>query len=224
MMSTPTLLSGDVAGTNTSGIAPDTFAAGGNEMTRESATVELTSNELLHGSVVVGDEGEGKSPAADAEHSPADAGVVPFAPRQRQAVHPAVFAADAAQQQPPRHTFVAQSKGDAHVSPGEKVRHDPLCIEHVEHERSADVAEQQKPPRHADEAHAESDAHIAPGGSVLAPPETTDADVFEQRSNCGLLQPGFPQKEKLENGKDAGKMLVSADVVRLIASAAERAP
>ena len=55
----------------------------------------------------------------DEVHLPAVDGVVPLTPRQLQAEQPTVINADAEQQQPPKQTFVAQSNGDAQVSPGE---------------------------------------------------------------------------------------------------------
>jgi len=126
-------------------------------MTRESATVELTDDELLHGSDAVEVEDGGRARVADAAHSPAVTAVVPFAPKQRHAVQPAVITADAAQQQPPLHMFVPQSKDDEHVSPGEYMTHAPLTYEHDLHERSDD--EQQNPPRHEDDAQDELDEH-----------------------------------------------------------------
>jgi hypothetical protein len=90
--------------------------------------------------------------AYNKEHEPAAVFiVVPLLSRQRHAEQPAVFTADAAQQQPPKQVSDAQSKRDAHISPGEYLWQEPVCIEHVEHVKNAEVVEQQKPPRHAPE-------------------------------------------------------------------------
>ena len=61
------------------------------------------------------------------EHDPAVAAVVVVFDQHVHAVQPAVSIADAEQQQPPRHILDAQSGEIAHASPGEKVRHEPLC-------------------------------------------------------------------------------------------------
>ena len=53
------------------------------------------------------------------EHEPAVAGVTPPADQQRHSVQPEVRMPEELQQQPPRHLFAAQSKSEAHDSPGE---------------------------------------------------------------------------------------------------------
>ena len=131
MISTPKVLIGAVAGINTNGVIPLTLADGGKLMTRESATVEFcVLDEVSQGTDAI-DSVVGGIDIEDAVHLPAVDGVVPFTPRQRHDEQPAVFTADAEQQQPPKHTFVEQSKGEIQLSPGEYVRHDPVCIEHV---------------------------------------------------------------------------------------------
>ena len=119
MISTPKVFIGAVAGIKTNGVIPLTLADGGKLITRESATDEFcVLDEMSHGtdaivSVVGGIDIE------DEVHLPAVDAVVPFTLRQRHAEQPTVINADAEQQQPPKHTFVAQSKGEVQVSPGE---------------------------------------------------------------------------------------------------------
>jgi hypothetical protein len=122
MISTPKVFNGAVAGINTNGVIPLTLADGGKMITRENATEEFcVFDEMSQGtdaivcSVVV----VGGRDIEDAVHLPAVDEVVPFTLRQRQAEQPAVINADAEQQQPPKHTLVAQSKGEVQVSPGE---------------------------------------------------------------------------------------------------------
>jgi len=124
MISTPKVFIGAVDGINTNGVIPLTLADGGKLIIRESATDEfcVLDDEMSQGTdaivcsvvVVVG----GRD-IEDEVHLPAVDEVVPFTLRQRQAEQPAVINADAEQQQPPKHTLVAQSKGEVQVSPGE---------------------------------------------------------------------------------------------------------
>ena len=122
IMSTPNVFSGDAAGRKTSGAEDvDTFAAAGKATTRESATDAFTDVALVHGSAAV-------TTAADlvgAVHAPAVRAVDAFVAHWH-AVQPAVCAAAREQQQPPRHVSVPQSDGDAHFSPGEYMRQEPL--------------------------------------------------------------------------------------------------
>ena len=151
-MSTLNVLIGATAEMNTSGVIPLVLAAEGKVMTRERSTVEFN---VPQGT----DDSFSFKLKEDLEHEPAVNAVVPLTPRHRHDEQPGVSSAEAEQQQPPRHTFVAQSNGDAQVSPGENVRHEPLCIEQVEQLRSADEGEQQNPPRQAPDVHDVSDEH-----------------------------------------------------------------
>ena len=126
MISTPKVLIGAVAGINTNGVIPLTLADGGKLITRESATDEFcVSDELSQGTDAIVCSVVGGIAIDDEVHLPAVDAVVPFTLRQRQAEQPTVINAEAEQQQPPKHTFVAQSKGELQVSPGEYVRHVP---------------------------------------------------------------------------------------------------
>jgi len=122
----------------------------------------------LHGSVAFAAAG-----GAGAVHAPAVAAVDALT-AQRHAVHPAVCAAASEQQQPPAHEPVAQSKGDAHASPGLTVRHAPLDGAQDEQPRSADEFEQQKPPRHVPDSHAVSLKQGEPGETAAAPAVVID--------------------------------------------------
>lgn len=122
MMSTPCEFRGDAAGRKTSGVASVIFAEGGNAITLDKDTFESAETALVHGSVTLC----GAPIAADCEHVPAVAAVVPVTEAQRHEVQPGVSNAEDAQQQPPRHRFVPQSAFDAHVSPGLKSTQEPV--------------------------------------------------------------------------------------------------
>lgn len=122
MMSTPCEFKGDAAGMKTSGVASVTFADDGNAMTLDNDTFELTETALVQGNVTL----RGAAIAADCEHVPAVAAVVPVTEAQRHEMQPGVSIAEDAQQQPPRHRFVPQSKFEAHMSPGLKSTQEPV--------------------------------------------------------------------------------------------------
>ncbi len=85
--------------------------------------------------------------------------------------------ADAAQQQPPRHRLVTQSKEEVQVSPGLTVRHAPFEDAHDEQPRAAEELEQQLPPRHAAEAQVELTAQEEPGEEREALAMHVESDV-----------------------------------------------
>lgn len=74
-------------------------------------------------------------------------------------VHRGCTRADPAQQQPPRHKSEAQSADTAHVSPGERVRHEPVCSAQPLQLSALATALQHAPPRHTPEAHVALTVH-----------------------------------------------------------------
>ncbi len=161
MMSTAYAFIGDDAGRKTSGAALVRLADAGNVMTRPSAILALTAMDALQGSVAFAEFCVRRQAPAFAAGEPAL--------KQRQAEHPAVCTADAAQQQPPRQRFVPQSKDDAHLSPGFTSEHAPVFETQVEQPRAAEELEQQKPPRQAEEAHVElAVQEVPPAARVVA--------------------------------------------------------
>ncbi len=86
---------------------------------------------------------------------PAVAGVVDALAQQVQAMQFGVCSAEAAQQQPPRHTLEAQSNALPQGSPGEKVAQEPVLAWQVRQPICAATALQQNPPRQAPEGQVE---------------------------------------------------------------------
>jgi hypothetical protein len=119
-MSTPMALRGDAAGRNTSGAAPVTFAAAGNEITRERATLAVRDVLALQGSVALE-----RVVVAVTLQDPALAAVVEGQARQRQEAQPTACTAEEEQQHPPAQRFVPQSALVAQASPGELRRQAP---------------------------------------------------------------------------------------------------
>ena len=144
----PNELRGETAGKKTRGTASVTLAAAGKAMMRAGATEALSDSEALQASRVVGW-------GCKAVQEPAEAAVVEALDQQAQAVQPGVWRAAAAQQQPPRHWLEAQSKFEAHASPGEYVWQEPVAEEQALQPIRAAAALQQKPPRQAPEGHEE---------------------------------------------------------------------
>ena len=110
-----------------------------------------------------------------------------------------------AQQQPPRHVFVPQSKSEPHASPGSPFAHAPLPGEHAAHGSCRAVVEQQNPPRQTDEVIGMSSApnprsqeysgsvqslshlHELPGVPLLPWPSVASAKVgVGTQSRCDL--------------------------------------
>ena len=102
----------EVEGRNRRGVGP-TFAEGGKAMTpeRDVTLARVAFVVALHARVV--------EYVGSREQEPAVAAVVALADQHAHAAHEGVRAPAAEQQQPPRHTFVPQSKEVAHDSPGE---------------------------------------------------------------------------------------------------------
>lgn len=149
-----------MAGRNRNGLASATPNERGKSATPLSVRppiVEFTGLDALQGTVSVTFAG-----ATDA-HRPAVARVVPFVDQQEHAVQPAVAAATAVQQQPPRQASVLQSKLLVHASPGEKTTHSPEPKRHAEHPARTAAGVQHAPPTHAPERHVELLAHGSPG-------------------------------------------------------------
>ena len=69
--------------------------------------------------------------------------------QQEQDVQPGERSTEVEQQQPPRHRSEAQSGETAHASPGERVRHEPVCSAHAVHPKATARDEQHAPLLHA---------------------------------------------------------------------------
>jgi hypothetical protein len=115
MMSTPIALSEEEAGTNNSGMVSVTLREAGKVIKAEAATLVFTAEVALQGSVAESCSACG----APERHAPAEDAGREALLRHAHATQPDVIAAAALQQQPPRQTFEAQSKGEAQDSPGE---------------------------------------------------------------------------------------------------------
>ena len=163
-MSTPYALRGDVGGSSTRGAAPLTLAEGGKAMTRDRGTEALMDTVPLQGRVA----GAGRAAEAGTAEvqAPARDGGVEALARQAQAAQPSVCTADAAQQQPPWHRLVAQSKGEAQGSPGEKVAQEPVPGWQARQPREAAAGEQQEPDRQAPEEQVALEEQGAPGAAA----------------------------------------------------------
>ena len=100
-------------------------------------------------------------------HVPAVAAVVVTFAQHVHDVHVGERRTDEAQQQPPLHMFVPQSKPLEHASPGEFRTHAPVPGVHALQPARTAAAEQHAPPAHKPEAHAVFEAQRAPGPVVL---------------------------------------------------------
>ena len=141
MMSTPRGLMGEAAGKNTRGDVHVTLAEAGKAMMLDSDTLAFTDTLLLQGRVRV--------VAASAvvelgpEHVPAFDGVASLEDQHLHALQPDVSAAAPVQQQPPRHRVEAQSKLEAHASPGGCARQKPVVAAQPEQPARIELGEQQ---------------------------------------------------------------------------------
>ena len=159
-MSTPAPFRGDAEERTSSGVADDALYAAGNVTSCES-DVEFTATDAdaLHASAAV-------VVAEDAHDPNADEAV--DEDQHTHDEHPGVSSADAEQQQPPRHRSLAQSADTAHDSPGERVRHEPVCSAQPEQLRDTETSLQHAPPEHQPEVQDELAEHEAPGGRQRA--------------------------------------------------------
>ena len=160
MTSTPSGFKGDAAGRNMSGAASVTLAPLGKEITRLSATDELSATVALHCSATGGGGGGRAAPAAQA---PALSAVVLALDQQLHAEQPATSSAEEAQQQPPRHRLVPQSAAEAQLSPGELRTQVPVPKWHAPQPCRTAFRVQQKEPRQAPEAQLAFNAQGVPG-------------------------------------------------------------
>ena len=159
-MSTPSPLSGEPKGRNSSGTASTTLSAAGKAMTRDSSTAPLAEVVALQGSVTLGEVAIG---GAVRVHNPALAAVASAAPQHLQDAQPGATSAEEAQQQPPRHKLVPQSTLLLQASPGYRHTHAPLPSAQLLQPSCTAKGEQQAPPLQEPEAHAEPKAQGAPG-------------------------------------------------------------
>ena len=143
-MSTPAPFRGDAEERTSSGVADDALYAAGNVTSCES-DVEFTATDAdaLHASA--------EMVAEDAHDPNADEAV--DEDQHTHDEHPGVSTADTEQQQPPRHRSLAQSADTAHASPGECVRHEPVCSAQPEQLRDKETVLQHAPPEHTPVAH-----------------------------------------------------------------------
>ena len=115
IMSNPIVLREEEAGTKSSGIVSVTFSEAGKMIKEEAATLVLTAEVALQGSVAASCSACG----APDRHAPAEDAGRDALLRHAHAAQPDVIAAAAPQQQPPKQTLEAQSKAEAQDSPGE---------------------------------------------------------------------------------------------------------
>jgi len=116
-------------------------------------------------------EAEAEALRCGATQVPAVARVVEaFAQHAQAAQPPRVATTEEAQQQPPLHLSLLQSKSEAQPSPGELSTHAPLSRAHAEHLSAAAAGRQQKPPAQLPLAHSLCAAQGAPAAGALGPP------------------------------------------------------
>ena len=111
--STPSVFSSDVEGSTISGAESVTFNVAGKAIDGSGSTVEFADVPLMHWAALIS-----ASARVATIHVPAVVAEVVFEAQHAQALQPAVVSAEDAQQQPPMHKFIWQSKLEEHASPG----------------------------------------------------------------------------------------------------------
>ena len=154
---------GAAAERKSSGKASVTLAPAGKAMIREASMVALSETVELQGRVVA--RGGCVRLGMGTVHAPAVLALLPTLPQQPHMLQPGVSSAEAAQQQPPRHSPEPQSKALPHASPGEKAMQAPSEGAHAAQPARAALAVQHVPPRHAPDAHVASPMQVAPAAA-----------------------------------------------------------
>lgn len=176
------------------------LAEEGKVMRRDREVVVLRERVELHckGRVAVVEGVEVHCPAVSGEVEKAGVEL-----KHWQDAHPGVSKAEEEQQHCPRHRLVAQSKLEAQVSPGEKVKQEPVAGAQRVHPMARAKALQQYPPKHPPLVQEELVVHKVPPGMLMVgvteeeeeeqvPPEQGEYTSFLTREYSDTYTTPFP--------------------------------